>query len=51
LGCAFLDAGIVVVSTKLDGIHLDASEQIKLGKGDRHVSRFTFHVSRFTFDV
>jgi lysophospholipase L1-like esterase len=32
LGCAFLDAGKVVVSTKLDGIHLDASEQIKLGK-------------------
>ena len=32
LGCAFLDAGKVIVSTKLDGIHLDASEQIKLGK-------------------
>ena len=31
LGCAFLDAGQVIVSTKLDGIHLDASEQIKLG--------------------
>ena len=32
LGCAFLDADKVIVSTKLDGIHLDASEQIKLGK-------------------
>jgi lysophospholipase L1-like esterase len=31
-GCAFLDAGNVIISTKLDGIHLDASEQIKLGK-------------------
>ena len=31
-GCAFLDAGKVIVSTKLDGIHLDASEQVKLGK-------------------
>jgi lysophospholipase L1-like esterase len=31
LGCAFLDAGKVIVSTKLDGIHLDASEQVKLG--------------------
>jgi lysophospholipase L1-like esterase len=32
LGCAFLDAGQVIVSTKLDGIHLDAGEQVKLGK-------------------
>ena len=32
LGCAFLDAGKMIVSTKLDGIHLDASEQVKLGK-------------------
>ena len=31
-GCAFLDAGKVIVSTKLDGIHLDAIEQVKLGK-------------------
>jgi lysophospholipase L1-like esterase len=30
-GCAFLDAGQIIVSTKLDGIHLDASEQVKLG--------------------
>jgi lysophospholipase L1-like esterase len=32
LGCAFLDAGQVIVSTKLDGIHLDAAEQVKLGR-------------------
>ncbi len=32
LGCAFLDAGQVIVSTKLDGIHLDAGEQVKLGR-------------------
>jgi lysophospholipase L1-like esterase len=32
LGCAFLDAGQIIVSTKLDGIHLDASEQVKLGQ-------------------
>jgi lysophospholipase L1-like esterase len=32
LGCAFLDAGKVIVSTKLDGIHLDASEPAKLGE-------------------
>jgi len=32
MGCAFLDAGRVVASTKPDGIHLDASEQIKLGQ-------------------
>ncbi len=31
-GCAFLDAGKVIASTKLDGIHLDAGEQVKLGK-------------------
>jgi lysophospholipase L1-like esterase len=30
-GCAFLDAGNVIISTKLDGIHLDASAQVKLG--------------------
>ena len=31
-GCAFLDAGQAIVSSKLDGIHLDASELPKLGK-------------------
>ena len=32
LGCAFLDAGEVIVSTRLDGIHLAASAQVKLGQ-------------------
>ena len=32
LGCSFLDAGRVIVSSKLDGIHLDLSELPKLGK-------------------
>ena len=32
LGCAFMDASKVIVSTKLDGIHLDVSEQVKLGR-------------------
>ncbi len=31
LGCEFLDAGTVIVSSDLDGIHLDASEHKKLG--------------------
>jgi len=31
LDCAFLDAGAFVVSSDLDGIHLDASEHKKLG--------------------
>ena len=31
-GCAFLDAGQVIVSSDLDGIHLEASEHQKLGK-------------------
>ena len=30
-GCAFLDTGQVIVSSDLDGIHLEASEQRKLG--------------------
>jgi hypothetical protein len=30
-GCAFLDTGQVIVSSDLDGIHLEASEQKKLG--------------------
>jgi lysophospholipase L1-like esterase len=31
-GCRFMDAGQVIVSSDLDGIHLEASEQHKLGK-------------------
>ena len=31
-GCAFLDAGSVIVSSDIDGIHLEASEHAKLGK-------------------
>lgn len=31
-GCFFLDAGTIVESSKLDGIHLEASEHVKLGK-------------------
>jgi lysophospholipase L1-like esterase len=31
-GCAFLDTGRVIVSSDLDGIHLEASEQAKLGR-------------------
>ena len=30
-GCAFLDTGQVIVSSDLDGIHLEPSEQAKLG--------------------
>ena len=30
-GCAFLDTGQVIVSSDLDGIHLEASEHEKLG--------------------
>jgi len=30
-GCAFLDAGQVIVSSDLGGIHLEASEHTKLG--------------------
>jgi lysophospholipase L1-like esterase len=30
-GCAFLDTGQVIVSSDLDGIHLEASEHKKLG--------------------
>ncbi len=32
LGCAFLDASEVIVSSDLDGIHLDLSEHRKLGE-------------------
>jgi lysophospholipase L1-like esterase len=31
-GCAFLDTGQVIVSSDLDGIHLEASEHKKLGR-------------------
>ena len=31
-GCGFLDAGDHIVSSALDGIHLDASELPKLGR-------------------
>ena len=30
-GCAFLDTGQVIVSSDLNGIHLEASEHEKLG--------------------
>ena len=30
-GCAFLDTGRVIVSSDLDGIHLETGEQKKLG--------------------
>jgi hypothetical protein len=32
LGCAFLDAGQVIVSSDRDGIHLDADQQAALGR-------------------
>jgi len=32
LGCEFLDAGEIIVSSKLDAIHLDAEEHRKLGQ-------------------
>jgi len=32
LGCDFLDAGEVIVSSAVDGFHLDASEHLKLGR-------------------
>ncbi len=31
-GCHFLDAGQIIVSSDLDGVHLDSSEHEKLGK-------------------
>ena len=31
-GCAFLDAGAVIVSSPLDGVHFDAEEHGKLGR-------------------
>jgi lysophospholipase L1-like esterase len=32
LGCEFFDASTVIASSKLDGIHLEPGEQVKLGK-------------------
>jgi lysophospholipase L1-like esterase len=32
VGCAFLDAGEVIVSSAIDGVHLDLSEHRKLGR-------------------
>ena len=31
-GCSFLDAGSVIVSSPLDGIHFESGEHVKLGK-------------------
>ena len=31
-GCGFLDAGQVIVSSPLDGVHFDAAEHGKLGR-------------------
>jgi len=31
-GCGFLDAGEVIVSSDIDGIHLEAEEHRKLGE-------------------
>jgi len=31
MGCEFLDTGALIVSSPLDGIHLEAAEQVKLG--------------------
>ena len=31
-GCGFIDAGEFAVTSRFDGIHLDAEEQVKLGK-------------------
>jgi lysophospholipase L1-like esterase len=33
LGAAFVDVGSHIVSSEIDGIHLDAGEQVKLGEG------------------
>jgi lysophospholipase L1-like esterase len=30
-GCHFLDAGSIIVSSEVDGVHFDASEHVKLG--------------------
>jgi lysophospholipase L1-like esterase len=41
-GCAFLDAGQVIQSSKVDGIHLDASELPKLGHAMAQAVREVF---------
>jgi lysophospholipase L1-like esterase len=38
-GCAFLDAGDVIVSSDLDGVHFEASEHQKLGRAVAEVVR------------
>ena len=38
-GCAFLDAGQVIVSSPLDGIHFEASEHHKLGEAVAGLTR------------
>ena len=32
MGCAFLDAGLLVSTSKVDGIHLDADQHVVLGR-------------------
>jgi hypothetical protein len=32
LGCYFFDAGTIVTSSKVDGVHLDAEQHLILGK-------------------
>jgi lysophospholipase L1-like esterase len=39
LGCDFLDTSTVIVSNKVDGIHLEATEQVKLGEAVAAVVR------------
>lgn len=42
LGCDFFDAGQVIVSSQVDGFHLDASEHMKLGRKMADVVRAIF---------
>jgi lysophospholipase L1-like esterase len=39
LGCEFFDASTVITSSKIDGIHLEPGEQVKLGKAVAPVVR------------
>jgi hypothetical protein len=32
MGCAFLDISTIIVSSRLDGIHWEAGEHLKLGQ-------------------
>ena len=41
-GCAFLDAGTVIHSSDLDGIHFEAAEHRKLGEAVARVARKLF---------